>query len=292
MLTLAFVDSYLAVIDHGGIREAARAKGLSQAAVSQHVRKLEAELGVPLLHRSHAACTPTRHGNSFMPLARSLVALAQRACTMFEPQRLRIGASSNIGVYFLPGLLRRYENRQSPEAQIEVTVDSNPQLISQIKAGLLDVALTEWWDDDPCFSSAIWHREPLVVILPPDHPLAPQRQISVAELSHYPLIAGESGTGTALLLRQHFGDAALPKPRLVLGSTEAVKQAVMNGLGVSIVLAGAVRREAANGELLVRPLATGNLAKHFHVSTPANLPDRCASNDFLHFIRTQGDAHA
>ncbi|MBY0341615.1 MAG: LysR family transcriptional regulator [Rhodocyclaceae bacterium] len=292
MLTLTFVDSYLAVVDHGGIREAARAKGVSQAAISQHVRKLEAELGAPLLHRSHAACTPTRHGHIFLPLARSLVSLAGRASRLFDEKHLRIGASSNIGVYFLPRLLNLYSQTHSDEPRLEVTLGSNPDLIEKFKEGQFDVALTEWWEDDARFVSEVWHREEMVVIAPPGHPLASQAYAGLAELNRYPLIAGESGTGTAHLLRTCFDEASMPAPHLVLGSTEAVKQAVMNGLGVSIVLAGAVRREAATGELVALPISREKTCKAFHISVPANLPDTTASAGFMRFVRHQGALHA
>lgn len=294
MLTLSFVDSFLAVVDHGGVRDAARAKGLSQAAVSQHIRKLEAEVGATLLHRSHAACTPTRHGRAFLPIARGLVSMAQRARHLLDARVLRVAASSNIGVYYLPRLLGRFRQLQAEAPELEVTVGTNPDLIGRFKDGLFDLILSEWWDDSPHYSTAVWRQEPLVAILPPDHALATGAgaSIDLADLARHPLIAGEAGSGTAQLLRSVFGAAPLPAPKLVLGSTEAVKQAVMAGLGVSIVLAGAVQREVNAGQLAALPIAGTPLCKPFHVTVPANLPEDTPGASFMRFICTQGVAHA
>lgn len=292
MLTLSFVDSFLAVVDHGGVRDAARAKGLSQAAVSQHIRKLEAEVGATLLHRSHAACTPTRHGRAFLPIARGLVSMALRARHLLDARVLRVAASSNIGVYYLPRLLGRFRQLQAEAPELEITVGTNPDLIGRFKDGLFDLVLSEWWDGSPHYSTAVWRQEPLVAILPSEHPLATEPRVELADLARYPLIAGEPGSGTAQLLRSIFGAAPLPAPKLVLGSTEAVKQAVMAGLGVSIVLAGAVQREVDGGQLAALPLAGAPLRKPFHVTVPANLPEDTPGAAFMRFICTQGVTHA
>lgn len=291
MLTLTFVESFIAVVDHGGVREAARAKGLSQAAVSQHLRKLESEMGVALLHRSHAACIPTPDGHCFLPLARGLVALAQRARDLFHNRHLRLAASSNIGVYFLPRLLGAFRALLGEDIEVDVSIGPNPDLIAKFKDGLFDIALTEWWEGNARFQDNIWHREPLVAILPPGHPLAGHETLTLEMLSAYPLIVGESGSGTAQLMRSLPDCAPLPKPALTLGSTEAVKQSVMAGLGVSIVLAGSVARAPAD-ELAVRPLAHAGLRKPFHVVVPANLPDSAPSARLVNFLCSQGAAHA
>lgn len=291
MLTLAFVHTYLAVVDHGGIREAARKLACAQATVSQHVRKLESELGVVLLHRSHGACQPTNHGHRFLPFARSLIAAAERVDELFDPQCLRIGASSNIGVYFLPGLLADFQQQLSTPPKIDVALGSNPEIHRRLLAGEIDLALSEWWPAQNAYRSDIWHLEPLVAIVAPDHPLAIAERLPVAALADWPLLGGESASGTGQLLQRALGDGA-PALRinLSLGSTEAVKQAVMAGLGLSVVLAGTVRREVRAGHLVALPLDPPDLAKAFLTTYPRELPSDSLAARFATFLKRSGAA--
>ena len=82
------------------------------------------------------------------------------------------------------------------------------------------------------------------------------------------MLGGEPGTGTGHLLQTYFGQGAIPTVRLQLGSTEAVKQAVAAGLGISLVLASAVPREVAAGELCAIPFAAPALAKDLYAIWP------------------------
>src|SRR5262249_51991591 len=111
-------------------------------------------------------------------------------------------------------------------------------------------AVMEWWDQRPGLRWVLWRSEPLVVIVSPDHRLADRCEISKAELATLDLLGGEPGTGTAHLLDIYFEpSAARPRVSRRLGSTEAVKQAVKAGLGISLVLQAAVTEEIATGSL-------------------------------------------
>ncbi|MEO0751482.1 MAG: LysR substrate-binding domain-containing protein, partial [Pseudomonadota bacterium] len=96
-----------------------------------------------------------------------------------------------------------------------------------------------------------WRSAEMIVILPTDHPWADRREITVDEFLTLDMIGGESGSGTGTLLRDMLGDRAGElQTRANVGSTEAVKQAVMSGLGASIILAEAVTHEINTGSLV------------------------------------------
>ena len=110
-----------------------------------------------------------------------------------------------------------------------------------------------------------------------DHPLAADRQVSKRKLAELHLLGGEPGTGTGRLLKSYFADG-VPPPRIALqlGSTEAVKEAVKAGLGVSLVLRSAVAEEVRNGSLPIqRPALEKDLFVIWrdtgvsHISAPA-----------------------
>lgn len=273
MLNLTQVEAFLAVIDEGGFRQAARRLKTSQPTVTQHIKKLEAELGAPLVKRSHAASTPTVRGERFLPYARRLIRTAEQAQAAMEDRQILIGASSNIGTYMLQPRLKAFLESHDESVQVSLSLCPNPQVADRLTRGELDVGLMEWWDHRPGFEALIWRREPLVVIVSPRHPWAERRSISKRLLLSTPMIGGEPGSGTATLLKHAFGEAASQlQLSMSLGNTEAVKQAVMAGLGVSIVLESAVRDQVDAGLLCALPIAGTKLVKDLFVLLPEEMP--------------------
>lgn len=253
MINLARVSTFLAVATCGGFREAAKQTGLSQPAVTQHVRRLEQALNVSLIDRSNAGSTLTPEGRAFLPYAEQLLKTWERARTQFTKKALMVGASSNTGIYLLPPYLKAYRDG-APHA-LEVVIGDNNAIASKLQNLEIDVAIMEWWDHRPGFVAEVWRREELVVIVPPGHPWAGMQSIPRGLLKGLSMIGGESGTGTGRLLQQYLGlDARGIGVSLQLGSTEAVKHAVHAGLGVSLVMAAAVEQENRNGWLRAIPI--------------------------------------
>ncbi len=267
MLNLFLVKTLLTVVQTKSFRNAADNLGLSQPAVSQHIHKLEEELGVTLIRRDRRGCEPTPAALAFLPFAESVLRLSERAEAAVQMNRLRIGAGSNIGIYILQPLLKAFMDAH-PGLDVSVVVDRNPAIAARLETADLDLALMEWWDGRKGFDSLDWRREPVVLIVPPGHPLSRHRTISRGELIGAPMLGGEPGTGTGRLLQTYFGQGAAPIVKMQLGSTEAVKQAVAAGLGISLVLASAVRRETAAGELCAIPFADPAPAKDLFAIWP------------------------
>jgi len=287
MLDLVHVRSFVRVIDTGSFHAAARDLRLSQPAVSQHVRKLEESLGTALVLRDHAGCRPTARGQSFLPYARRVLEAAQAAVLSVDQRRLAIGASSNIGVYILPPLLRAFQRLHEGLFDIHLTIGDNPSIRDRLRAGEIDVALLEWWADLEGCDADMWLEDRLVAIMRADHPLARRRAIAIEDLASEPMIGGETGTGTGTILRRAFGDHIAPRARHELGSTEAVKRAVASGLGVSIVMRATVSPSAGEG-VAVRELQGGDLIKSLWVATHADHPTSAPARLFRSFILTEG----
>jgi len=257
------VRAFLDLAETGSFRTTARRLEMSVSAVSAQIRALEADLGTPLLRRDRRGSTLTPAGREALPLARSLAGLAGRLETLFRDSFLPVSASSNIGTYLLPPLCRRFQNDTRLRATL--TVGDNPTSAERLHSGQADCAVLEWWIDTPGFRSVVWRREPLVAIAPPDHPWTRCGRLLSDDLLREPLLGGESGSGTGTVLRRAFGERARHlRVSMQLGSTEAVKQAVMNGLGVSLVMASAVSSEVADGRLWSAPLADVALHKDLH----------------------------
>src|SRR5690348_13430866 len=156
-LNLDQLESFVALAECGGITAAAERLSRSQPTVSQHLKRLEAQLDRKLVARRSGRATLTEEGWRVLPFARGLLRLdrqfAEHDCTAAR----RLGACNNIGVYLLPELLT--ELLRGGRALPEVTIARNPQIAARITAGEIDVALLEWWDPRPGFESHIWRRE-------------------------------------------------------------------------------------------------------------------------------------
>lgn len=283
MIDLECVATFLAVARQGGFREAARHTGLSQPAVSQQIKRLEASLKVALIQRNNAGCTLTPEGEVFLPYAEHLVRAGERAHTLFDQKTLTIGASSNTGIYLLQPRLRAYRDRTAHK--LDVVIASNNSIAEQLQNFEIDVAVMEWWDPRPGFTASVWHREELQIIVPSDHPWASRASIPRNWLKGQALLGGEAGSGTGRLLQSYFGDDARSiGVSMQLGSTEAVKHAVRAGLGISLVMAAAITDENRHGSL--RAIRIEGDAPHkdlYVISREKLLPDAPARH-FCNFL--------
>jgi DNA-binding transcriptional LysR family regulator len=286
VIDLDQVRSFVAVIETGSFRDAARRLNLAQPTVSQHLRKLEATLGHLLVERNRVRTATTVAGLRFLSFAKALLRLEERAHAALDRRTLAIGASSNIGIYLLQPLVRAFASAQPSLGPVDIRIGTNPETARRLEDAEVDIALMEWWDDRPGFEAAVWRREKLVVIVPPGHPWARRKSVEKAMLLREPMIGGEPGTGTARLLQQAFGvDASSLRIGLELGSTEAVKQAVRAGLGVSITLESAVRDEVRAGTLRALRVADTLLAKPLFSIFPAGLSATSPAMQFHAFLR-------
>ena len=264
MIKLERVATFLAVAKLGGFREAARHTGLSQSAVTQHVKRLEQSLNVHLIERSNARSKLTPEGQFFLPYAENLVRTCERVNALFKSSSLVVGASSNIGIYLLQPYLKAYKD--SSQHKLEAIIGTNAAIVAKLQNFEIDVAIMEWWDGRPGFVATPWRSEKLVVIVPPSHPWAGLSGIPRDWLIGQQLLGGEPSSGTGRLLQQCFGaDADKIGVSMQLGSTEAVKHAVQAGLGISLVMEISVTHEAHSGLLFAIPISGEPLHKVLYV---------------------------
>ena len=291
MLNLLHARTFLSVLGERGFRAAARDLKLSPSTVVEHIKQLEEDLAAPLLVRRHGLVEPTSQGAAFAPLARAMLDTAARSRAVIARPALHIAASSNIGTYLLQSMLTAFQ--ASDRLAVDLWIGPNHDVAERLTNGSADVALMEWWSDRPGFCHRSWRREPLVVIVAPDHPWASRSMIDASELTGQTLLGGEPGTGTNTVLRQQLGPLA---DRLTavrgIGSTEAVKRAVRAGRGVSLVIEAAVIDEVLAGQLVVLPLNGIELAKELKIIAPSGLPEAAPAMRFISYILEEGRLHS
>lgn len=140
ILDVVPLRSLIAVVDRGGFQRAASALHLSQGAVSQHVRRLEAAIGRPLLERDHRGVRLTGDGEMLLPQARQMLAIHDKILRDFAvttENTLTIGSSEHVADRLLPKLL----TAAFPDRKIRVRLDRGEQLRAALDNGAVDIAL-------------------------------------------------------------------------------------------------------------------------------------------------------
>jgi DNA-binding transcriptional LysR family regulator len=253
--SLYYLRTFHAVATQRSFTRAGRALDLSQPAVSAHVRALERYFGARLFEmrqrRVHltaagqALFTYTQRVFNLLDEAGRAVVATQRA----ERGLLRLGASPTIGVYLLPAMLAEF-HAEHPEVQIDVFIGPTAEVIARVVADHLPLGLVE---------APVSHRDllvdrvgedELVLVAPKNHPLARLRQVEPHELADVPLLRREAGSGTRALVDAALLRAGVNPPTLMeLGSPEALKQAVLAGVGLAWLPRLNVARELATDQL-------------------------------------------
>src|SRR5215470_2351011 len=250
-----------AVAQTGSMTRGAERLDVSQPAVSKQVQELESALGVHLFDRIGRRVRLSQAGEVLADYARRLFALAREAEEAMADVRavgrgrLVIGASTTIGTYLLPGVVAEFWRRH-PRVELLVEIENTEQIHRRLAGHELDVGLTEGFVEEEELEAEVFHQDELVLIAAPGPRLAGQARVPLSAVREEPFILREPGSGTRAVEERALARLKLPvRVVMALGSTEAIKRVVAEGVGVAIVSRLSVRAECAAGTLAVLPVA-------------------------------------
>jgi DNA-binding transcriptional LysR family regulator len=257
-LNLDQVEALREVVALGSFSAAARRLNLSQPAISLQIKQLESRLGIRLVERigkrafaTAAGCDLLAHGRRLFDESAAALATARRHHDGVAG-RVRIGTGATACIYILPAALRELRV-DYPDLEIIVTTGNTDEIVRAVDDNALDLALVTMPVHGERLAATPLLDEMLVAVLPPASE-APAR-LGPSDFAGTPLILYERGGTTSRIIEAWFASAGIAaKPAMELGSAEAIKRLVGVGLGRSILPEVSVRREAASGELAVRPL--------------------------------------
>ncbi|MCB1377066.1 MAG: LysR family transcriptional regulator [Alphaproteobacteria bacterium] len=235
----AQLKAFHAVALHGGFSRAAERLGLTQPAVSDHVRKLEEAYGVQLFSRTAKGVGLTAMGRNLFAIAERMFEaeteardLLSRARTLEEGQ-LTIGADA--AVHILPRLVRF--RASYPRIAIRLVTGNSAELLERLEAFAIDVAVTAECPASDAFLSLQLRQDRLVAVM--ERGAATGGRVTLDRLADMPLILREEGSVTRRLLIEEFRARGLkPANMIEIESREAVREAIAQGLGVAIMSEG------------------------------------------------------
>ncbi|MBI2206483.1 MAG: LysR family transcriptional regulator [Candidatus Rokubacteria bacterium] len=271
-MTLRQLEVFMAVARERSFSLAARRIHLSQPTLSEHVHELERELDTPLFVRRGRTVTLTDAGRVFEPYAARIVTTvgdARQAVAEVDGLArgsLLIGASTTPGVYVLPRIIGAFRRRY-PGVDVTLKIGNSRTIEEAVRANDFDLGVVGGHGLAPgehCLAAGL--VDELVLIVPPDHPWARRRAIEPSRLATQPMLTREEGSATRQVAERALQRADVRfSIAMELDHPEAIKQAVMAGLGVAFVSIHAVRGEVATGRLRTLRVRGVAIQRHFHV---------------------------
>lgn len=231
------LKSFFIVARLGSVTLAAKQLGLSQPTVTTQIRALEEHYGIELFHRSSGRLVISDAGVRLLPLVDQL--LQQEIDVEFalrnagEPQHgsLRLGATAP---YYLLDIVQRYHQR-FPQVEISVAAGNSRQMIATLLEYQVDLATSSQLETDPRLFRLELGADPLVLLLHVQHPLAQMDAVPLAALADCMLLTRERGSTTRQMSEQMLSEAGVqPRASMEIASREALREAVLRQMGVSI----------------------------------------------------------
>jgi DNA-binding transcriptional LysR family regulator len=245
---------------------AAKALRLSQAAVSQRVSSLEKALDTSLFKRKGGRVLLTPAGQKLYDYAQRILDLHRQAHRDITGQEapvageLVLAASSIPGEHLLPALLLDF-GRKHPHIRVRATVSDSMEVMAQVEGGDASLGLVGRKADKPELEFRYLASDHMVLVVPRGHALGKRKAVAVKQLTRYPLILREAGSGLRHCFIKSLEKAGLSlsdlRVTLELGSNEAIKEAVLRGAGIAILSAYAVQKELKTHQL--RALSVSDL---------------------------------
>jgi DNA-binding transcriptional LysR family regulator len=267
MFNLYHLQIFQMVAEEGNISRAAERLFLTQPAVSQHVRALEADLGVRLFQRGARGVKLTPAGEVLLDYTRCLLRLADEARQAaaraggIEKSQVRIGASPGVGVFLLPKWIHSFHERY-PALSVTLKTAPTPTIVQAIADKQIEIGIVEGELENAAVEATPLWDEEIAVVVGQGHPWWGQESIEASAMSGQGFIVREEGSLTRAW-EEHSLETHGVAPRIVaeFDTPVAIKQAVMSGLGIALLPSFAIQQELRAGLLHAPRLMEGPLVR-------------------------------
>ncbi len=290
--TLRQLQVFEKVASHLNYSRAAEELYLSQPAVSMQIKQLEGHIGLPLFEQMGKKIFLTEAGKELFHYARNIAQQLGEMEAMFDEMKgLGQGKLTlsvvNTANYFTPKLLATF-CQQHPNINVILQVANRDAVLKQLADNNTDLAIMGKPPTELDISSKQFMDNPLVVIAPPDHPLAVRQQIDLAELALYPFVSREKGSGTRSAMERVFEQHHIqPRISMEMETNEAIKQSVQAGMGLGILSLHSIELELETKRLIMLDVEHFPLMRHWYVAHRKSKRLSSSAIAFKHFLVSQ-----
>ncbi|MCQ4268820.1 MAG: LysR family transcriptional regulator [Pseudomonas sp.] len=291
-MTLRQLQVFGAVCESRSYSRAAEEMALTQPAVSLQIRQLEELVGQPLfeyvgkkLYLTEAAEALKRASSDIFARLDSLdMQLTDLQGSLQGQLNLAVESSAK---YFVPHLFAAFR-RQHPDVSLQLSVVNRAQVIKRLSDNRDDLVIMSLMPSEVALEFLPFLNNPIVAVAPPEHPLCQASRLSLQDLAAYPLLVREPGSGTRKACEEYFQQKRAHFAQTVqIASLDALREAVIAGLGVALLPRHAVTLELAHGLLRELPVDELPLYRSWCVAHARGKRLSPVAQAFFAFIRDQ-----
>lgn len=243
----------LKVVELGSLTQAAEVMGFTQSGVSHMISSLEDEFGFSLLIRNRSGARLTTNGEEILKTIREILKwnehLEQQVASIhgIELGTIHIGTFTSVGVHWLPGIIQDFQ-RDYPHIEIRLVEGDYREIEDWIAEGKIDCGFLSLPTSDT-FDAIPLHQDPMLVLLPMEHPLSSEDSITLSQIENEPFIMPSKGSDYDV---NRMLEKARIKPdiKYTLGDDYAIMAMVEKGLGISILPELVLRGQLRNIRLI------------------------------------------
>jgi DNA-binding transcriptional LysR family regulator len=288
-LTVRQLKVFEAVARHLNYTRAAEELHLTQPAVSMQIKQLEQGLDVPLFEQLGKRIHLTEAGTEVLAYARSIIQQLDELETVLNRikgvggGRLRISVATTAN-YFIPALLGTF-SRRYPDVIVTLDVTNRETLLRQLNENTVDLVIMGQPPAEADVEAQAFLDNPLVVVAPPNHPLAREHAIPLSRLQEETFLVRESGSGTRIAMERFFSNRHMRlNTGMEVGSNEAIKQSVQAGLGLGLLSRATIDQELELARLAVLDVSEFPIMRHWYVVHRKGKRLSAPAQAFRHFV--------
>lgn len=292
-MDLSQLEIFLSIAEEKSFSRAAEKMLRTQPAISIAIKRLEEELGESLFDRSSKNGSLTEAGRVLLSYAQRMINLRDEAREavgelrgMFRG-RLTIGANESTSLYLLPPLLMEYRKRY-PNIKIEVFRAVSEKIPLEVSERNLDFGFLSYDPMHPNLQSLEIHKDELALVVPPNHRLARQKQVTVKDLGEEQFVAHNVKTPSRTKIFELFAQHHTPlNICLELATLETIKEFVLLEAGIAILPRLAVEAEIKSGKLMEVPVKGMKIEKTLRLVYRRESSLSHAAKSFLDLVKEQ-----
>ena len=293
-VTFRQLSVFTSVARHLSFTQAAKELHLSQPAVSMQVKQMEEQVGLPLFEQLGKQIYLTEAGKEIQHYSRrvgQLLSEAEEVINELKGARqgqLTISVASTAN-YFVPTLLGTFHER-FPDITVSLDVTNKETLLEQLDENVVDLVVMGQPPKEMDLESGAFMVNPLVVIAPPDHPLAREQKIPMSRMEDEIFLTRERGSGTRGAIERFFDQHGVQlNTGMEIASNEAIKQSVQAGLGLGLLSRDTLDMELALKRLVILDVEDFPIIRHWYVMHRKGKRLSTAAQAFKQFLLVEAN---
>lgn len=294
-ITLQQMEAVIALVEERSFSRAAKRMLLTQPALTKNIKNVEDALGVLIVKRSNAGISLTAEGKILYDGARRMVKFRDEMTAKIT--RIHENAGGDIYVaastipanYILPRTLSAFGHTR-PDIRIHVKTADSEEAMNMVLENEVEIGCIGKKPLNTKLAAEPLWKDRLVLVVPGFHPWREKKAVTLPELAKEPFVIREKGSATRDLFESRLRESASMSIsqfniRVQLGSSEAVKEAVIAGAGVSVISIHAVEREWHQALLFEVPIRGFQMERNFYLIYKRQFDFRPYHKTFIKFIK-------